>query len=132
MRRELILRSLGVLEFLVAIGAIAGGATLVTSPLGEGLHMPLDLLKNTPFRSYLIPGLILCFVVGGSNLIAGWLSLRLRTSAPAASAIAGGILSIWIAVQIAMIGYLHMIQVVYLAAGVVILGTAVSLTRAPR
>ena len=78
MRRVLILRSLGILEFLVAIGAIAGGATLAAAPGGEGLHMPLDLIKNTPFRSYLIPGLILCFVVGGSNLIAGWLSLRLR------------------------------------------------------
>ena len=52
-----------VLGFL-AIGAIGGGIVLICSPTGEMIGLPLSEFRNIPFSSFLIPGIILFFVLG--------------------------------------------------------------------
>lgn len=52
-----------VLGFL-ALGAIGGGMVLMVSPGGEWIGIPLTELRNSPFNSFLIPGLILFSVLG--------------------------------------------------------------------
>lgn len=52
-----------VLGFL-GLGAIVGGGVLIISPTGELFDMPLTELKNSPFNSFLIPGIILFIVLG--------------------------------------------------------------------
>jgi hypothetical protein len=49
---------------LLAIGAIVGGGALIISPGGELLRMPLSILGTSPFKDFLIPGLILFFILG--------------------------------------------------------------------
>lgn len=53
----------GLLAFL-GIGAVFGGAVLIISPSGELIGMPLSLLGTSPFHTFLIPGIILFFVLG--------------------------------------------------------------------
>ena len=53
----------GLLGFL-SIGAIYGGAALIIKPDGSFFEMPLDILKNSPFKNFLIPGIILLFTFG--------------------------------------------------------------------
>jgi len=56
-----------ILLFLLAfvgIGAGFGGGVLIISPDGKLFGMPLSLLKNSPFNSFLIPGIILFSVLG--------------------------------------------------------------------
>ena len=48
-----------------AVSAIGGGITLVTGTL----PVPKDLLRHTPFESYVIPGLCLGVVIGGSAIV---------------------------------------------------------------
>jgi hypothetical protein len=54
--------------FLMAflgISAIGGGGALIISPSGKLLGgLPLSLLKNSPFNSFLFPGIILCLFLG--------------------------------------------------------------------
>jgi hypothetical protein len=54
--------------FLLAflgLSAIGGGGTLIISPSGKLLGgLPLSLLKNSPFSTFLIPGIILFVVLG--------------------------------------------------------------------
>ena len=52
-----------ILGFL-AIGAIGGGIALIISPTGEMIGLPLSEFKNIPFNSFLVPGIILLFVLG--------------------------------------------------------------------
>lgn len=52
-----------VLGFL-ALGAIGGGAVLIISPTGAWMGMSLSELGNSPFHSFLIPGIILLTVLG--------------------------------------------------------------------
>ena len=47
-----------VLGFL-SLGAIGGGGVLIISPTGVLIGMPISELKNSPFNSFLIPGIIL-------------------------------------------------------------------------
>jgi hypothetical protein len=54
---------LGCLAFL-GVSAVFGGLVLVLDPTGGLIHMPLALLEFSPFRDFLIPGLILGIVFG--------------------------------------------------------------------
>ena len=53
-----------ILLALLGVGALGGGGALSISPSGQLLGMPLSLLAHSPFRSFLIPGLILFTVLG--------------------------------------------------------------------
>ena len=50
--------------FFLGLGAIFGGGVLIISPSGELFGMPLSFLNNSPFKSFLIPGIILFSVPG--------------------------------------------------------------------
>lgn len=55
------------LLFLLAflgLGAIFGGGILIISPGGKLFGMPLSMLQNSPFNSFLVPGIILFLVLG--------------------------------------------------------------------
>jgi hypothetical protein len=60
-------RTLKILIFLLAflgIGAIGGGGVLIVSPNGQLMGMPLSLLDQSPFHSFLIPGIVLFTILG--------------------------------------------------------------------
>ncbi|TKT86578.1 hypothetical protein [Dyadobacter frigoris] len=55
------------LIFLLAflgVGALFGGGVLIISPSGELIGMPLSMLDASPFRDFLIPGILLFVVLG--------------------------------------------------------------------
>jgi hypothetical protein len=49
---------------LLGLGAAFGGGTLIISPSGKILGMPLSMLENSPFNNFLIPGIILFSILG--------------------------------------------------------------------
>jgi hypothetical protein len=61
-----------VLTSFLALTAFAGGIGL----LAEINTPPLDMLAGSPFQNYVVPGLSLFFLVGGSALAAAILVLR--------------------------------------------------------
>jgi hypothetical protein len=58
--RNLLIFLLGFLS----LGAFYGGIVLIVSPDGSILGMPLDLLINSPFKNYLVPGIVLLATFG--------------------------------------------------------------------
>ena len=65
MKQNRIYRSIliALLGFL-SLGACYGGIVLILSPDGSFFKMPLDLLSNSPFKTFLIPGIILLVTFG--------------------------------------------------------------------
>jgi hypothetical protein len=63
-KRPFMLYLLMALILFQAISAIGGGLCLVISPSGSLFQMPVQNLKNTPFRDFLIPGIILLVFLG--------------------------------------------------------------------
>jgi hypothetical protein len=54
---------IALLGFL-SLGAWYGGIVLILSPDGSLFNMPTDILSNSPFKTFLIPGIILLTVFG--------------------------------------------------------------------
>jgi len=94
-----------VLEVLLGVGAIAGGLALMLGPRGEIMPLPLSALEGSPFDTYLVPGLILFGVLGLGSLAAALLVWLRHPLAPVSAIVVGVVLLIWIAVEIAIIGY---------------------------
>ncbi len=111
------------LELLLAVGAIGGGMALILGPRGEILPLPVSALAGSPFDSYLVPGVILLTVLGIGPLVAAIVSWRGAAVAPLVAVAIGGALLVWLAVQIAIIGFSldPPLQPIYLLLGVVIL-----------
>jgi len=91
-----LLRICGVMLFVssvfVALTAVFGGITVAA-----GVDkFPAEWLRGTLFSSYLIPGLILAIVVGGSATVAAIATLRRSDAGALTSMLAGAILLGWL------------------------------------
>jgi hypothetical protein len=116
-----------VLEILLSIGALGGGLVLMIAPRGEIMPLPLSALAGSPFDTYLVPGLILFGVLGLGPLVAARLAWVRHPLAPTAAFVVGVGLLVWVAVEVAIIGYSSEppLQAIYGILGVAIVLVAV-------
>lgn len=110
-------RTLAGLQMLVGLNALGGGIYGMAGARG----IPVAWLAGTPFRSYLIPSLVLVVLVGGSSLTAAIAIVRGWPSAALVNAVAAGVLLAWITIQVGLIGYVSWLQPVMFAAGLLLL-----------
>jgi len=123
-----------ILQVLLGVGALAGGGVFLLAPDGHLIHMPVSILKSSPFSDFLIPGMILFAFVGIFPMAVAYSLLKRPTWrwpniinpfkqthwSWASSLAAGVIVIIWIIVEIQFIpvGFLH---ILYLGWGVLLL-----------
>ena len=104
---------------LTGFGVVSAGIGTVMAVSMHGGGVPAGYLEGTPFRSFVVPGLILGGIGGGTQLMAAITLVRRRPSALLWTAIAGfGMLS-WIFTELAMLQHYSWLQTVYFAFGVV-------------
>jgi hypothetical protein len=116
------------LEVLLSIGALGGGLVLIMAPRGEIMPLPVSALAGSPFDTYLGPGLILFTVLGIGPMVAARLAWLRHPIGPLAAFVVGTALLLWVAVEIAIIGYSNEppLQAIYLVLGVAITVVALS------
>lgn len=107
---------------VVGANAVAAGGLMILVPDGSQLGLPP--WTRGPFPSFLVPGLLLYLVVGGTLAAAGIATAWDRREAPLLTAGAGAILCGWIAVQVTMIGLTTVLQLACFACGVLLLALA--------
>jgi hypothetical protein len=123
--------TLFVANLFVALTAIIGG---ITQAMGVD-KFPAEWLVGTPFRSYLIPGLILTVVVGGSAAVATIAALRRPAAGAVASMLAGAILLGWLAGEclilptVAFPTQFSWLEAIYIALGLMMLVPAATAWR---
>ena len=112
------------LEVFLGVGALGGGAALMIGSRGEIIPLPLLALQGSPFETYFAPGLILFCVLGLGPLAAALLAWPRHALAPIAAWVVGLTLLIWMAVEIAIVGYSNNppLQPFYVVLGAVIAG----------
>jgi hypothetical protein len=115
MRKRLV-NGLGVLQVFIGIGAVAGGLGLTMDPSGGSLGIPLDVLEETPFTTFLVPGIVLFTVNGLGSLVGAAGSFTRHRYAGEAAMPLGAFLMAWILVQVYWMG-LHWLHGLYLALG---------------
>lgn len=113
-------RALAAIELIVGAMAVPCGVLLIVN----GLGMSTDVLADSPFASFLIPGLVLSGVVGVSQLVAAWLVWRGDRRGGVASFAAGSILLGWILVESLLIHDGRALQAAILLAALAIIALA--------
>ncbi len=105
-----------ILDAVVAVTAVGGGIALAAGLEGE--RYPAGLLKGTPFTNYLVPGLILAVVLGGSAAAAAALTFTAPGVGAWVSVLAGVILMGQIAGEIRLLKQpISGLEVAYFAVG---------------
>ena len=107
------------LDGFAALTAIAGGIALAAGL--EAARFPAGWLAGTPFSSYLLPGLILAAVVGGSAAVATIEAVRSSRTGGRASMTAGVLLLGWIVGEVVILtdeaDVISPAELVYLGVG---------------
>jgi hypothetical protein len=99
-----------------ALSALGGGISLVTGTL----PVPKALLRHTPFDSYVIPGLFLGIIIGGSAL-AGTVALLTHARRSRFISAAAGVTMVgWIAGETILVRGFSWLQGLYLLTGLIV------------
>ena len=106
------------LHLFVGIGALFGGMGAILNPQ-EPLGMSVELLENSPFSSYLIPGLALFIMIGLGNTAAAFFIRSGYKYKIYISGFLGVILVSWILIQVSILGTFHILHGLYLVLGLV-------------
>lgn len=112
---------LDILLFFVAVTALISGVIIILYPDGSVMQMSTDLLKTSPFTTFLVPGIILTVFVGGSSLVAFVLNLRNTLRRYEWAIVAGVMTCGWVLVQMLLINTIFWLQFVYLGIGIVMM-----------
>ncbi len=116
-KQNFLLLILGIIQVMVAVGALPVGYLFIVHPDGSALGMNIEMLKNSPFSDYLIPGIALFLFNGIYHLTSAIICFLRNNLAPYFAAISGIGLIIWILVQVYAIGLNSYLQPVYLTIG---------------
>jgi hypothetical protein len=110
-----------ILISFIAITATISGLLMISNPNGEIMNLSLNLLYQTPFKNFILPGILLTVLVGGINLLAVFFNIQ-RNVNRYNWAIAGGVMiSGWIIVQMILIQTVHWLHFLYLCIGIFII-----------
>jgi hypothetical protein len=111
--------STGILLLLIGIGAVIVGVGLVIEPSGESIGLSLELLVNSPFENYLIPGFTLFIIHGIGSFIGALFAFIQNRFAGFATLILGIAMILWITAQVIWIGWESVLQPAFLGVGLV-------------
>jgi hypothetical protein len=107
-----------VLHGFVGFGALAGGLAAITNP-EEPLGVPIEILKNSPFENFLIPGVILFTIIGLGNIFSSLMMCFKSKYQGYISSFFSWALVIWIIVQCLMINDVAALHVIFFTIGLI-------------
>lgn len=102
-------------------GAIYGGVSFILDPTGGILGIPLEWIQDTPFGSYLVPGVFLLVVLGFGSFITAFGLARNRFWAWPTGLSLGVITVLWIVIQYGVIQQYFFLQPVIAGVGIAII-----------
>lgn len=119
---------LGILQVFIGVGAIPAGLSMIINPNGNELGMNIEMLANSPFPNFLIPGIFLLTINGVLSTFAGVLTFKLHRFSTHFAIGLGTFLILWIIAQIWWLG-IHWLHVFYLILGIIELIFAIALRK---
>ena len=119
------------LHLFVSISALFGGGTAILNPVNP-MGVNIDVLKSSPFNSFLIPGLILFIVIGLGNILAFGILFKKAKHSLYLSNILGWALIGWITVQCIMMRDIQFLHILYFSTAVLILLISYNLIKKQR
>jgi len=108
---------LGALQVFIGLGAVVGGLALVLDPSGSNPGIPLEMLKSTPFSTFLVPGIVLLIVNGLGSLVGATATFKRYWCAGEIAIALGLFLVAWILLQVYWFTAFHWLHALYLGLG---------------
>lgn len=110
-----------VLVAFIGLTATFSGLLMISNPDGGIFNLPLSLLDGTPFKNFMIPGILLTTIVGGINLLAVFFNMQRHVSRYNWALAGGFVICGWIVVQMLLIHAAHWLHFLYLGIGLLII-----------
>ena len=110
---------LGITQVIVALGAIPAGISMILDPSGGSMGMTSEILSESPFTNFFIPGLLLFIVNGLGNGLGAFYTFKNYKSAGLLGIALGLFLVLWISIQVYMIGLTHLLQPLFCVIGLI-------------
>ena len=113
----------GILFILGALGVI-GGVSMLIEPTGSWLGLNIEQLALTPFKNYLVPGILLTTVIGLDSLVLAYFTFRNFAFSAPLMVLQGIILLVWLMIEY-NIGFSYpaaQLPTIFLAMGLILLG----------
>ncbi len=106
------------LHVFVGVGALGGGYAGISNPNGP-FGIPVEVLKNSPFDNFFIPGIILFTIIGLGNLLSSVMFLFKTNLKIYISFVFSCALPIFIIVQCIMLRSVVSLHVIFFIIGVI-------------
>jgi hypothetical protein len=106
------------LHIFVGIGAMMGGLAAITNP-DQPFGIPIEILKNSPFSNFLIPGIILFTIIGLGNVVSAYIFHFNSKIQGYISSIFSWALVIWIIVQCIMLNTVEFLHILFFTIGLI-------------
>ncbi|MGH4118478.1 hypothetical protein [Clostridium sp.] len=106
------------LHIFVGIGGMMGGLAAITNP-DQPLGVPIEILKNSPFSNFLIPGIILFTIIGLGNVISAYMFHFNSKFQGYISSVFSFALVIWIIVQCIMLSTIVFLHSLFFTIGLI-------------
>ncbi len=97
---------------------MVGGLPTILNPEGP-LGLPFEILKNSPFSNFLIPGIILFTIIGLGNVISAITILFKSRFQGYISSVFSWALVVWIVVQCIMLNAINILHIIFFVIGIV-------------
>ena len=110
---------LGLIQAFVAIGGIPAGLSMIFEPNGTGVGMSTEMLLESPFRDFFVPGLFLFVVNGLFNIVCAVISFTRNKYTGIFGLALGIFLVIWVCVQVYFVGLIHFLQPLFFIVGII-------------
>ncbi len=110
-----------ILLFLTSINALIAGLLFIIEPSGKLMGMTIEYIKNSPFQSFLIPGIVLFTFNGILNLLAGIAVILKKWYAAYFAIIQGVILVSWIVIQMIMVQDFNILHLIMFIIGTLLI-----------
>jgi hypothetical protein len=110
-----------ILVSFIALTATLSGLLMISRPDGSILNLSLSILEPTPFKDYLLPGILLATGVGLVNLLAVFFNIQRHPNRYNWAMAGGFMISIWILAQLLLIQAAHWLHFIYICIGVLII-----------
>ncbi|MGD8628556.1 MAG: hypothetical protein PVH52_05705 [bacterium] len=129
MKNRRLVMSLGILQAFIGLGAVAGGLGLTLDPSGASVGLPIEMLRTSPFTTFLIPGIVLFTVNGLGSLVGAVLTFKRHRYAGWMAMALGAFLVAWIVIQVYWVRGIHWLHGLYFVLGTVEFAMGRSLRR---
>jgi hypothetical protein len=115
------IRALIILMLVITgAGAVYGGIVLISDPSGWKLGLHTGMLQFSPFSDFLVPGLILVFVLGLGSLFVSTIAILKAKKYATWVIFMGFIIAGWISIQILMIRDVQFLQIFFAFIGIML------------